>query len=267
MPEESRLPFRRIVAVILALALLWKQSELSPTAWLVAQFNLSDPWDETITAAVWGIVGLLLVPAIARLWLGRRWEPMAATRFARNFPIGAAAGFGIFLLSLWLTGALWEPGFRVRLASFPVWMLALSFGLATGVLEESALRGFLQGVLFKLLRVPLPVFVVQAIVFALLHYPKLNTPNTWGYYLAFGFAASFFRWRTESIWWPIGLHVGSNVANMLFLGSPERAILPTVFVSNRDFEWTVAGLLCCMVLATVAHDRLRRDQPETGRVP
>jgi membrane protease YdiL (CAAX protease family) len=266
MREESRMPFRRMVAVILALALLWNQSELSPTAWLVAKLDLQDPWDETVTATVWGIVGLLLVPAIARLWLGQRWEPMAASRFLRNFPVGAAAGFGAFLLSLWLAGAVWEPGFHARLASFPVWMLALSFGLATGVLEESALRGFLQGVLFKLVRVPFLVFVVQGIVFALLHYPKLSMPNTWAYYLVFGFVASFFRWRTESLWWPIGLHVGINVANILFLGSPGRSILPTVFVSNRDFEWTVAGLLCCMVLATIAYDRLRRGHPATERV-
>jgi membrane protease YdiL (CAAX protease family) len=266
MLEDSRLPSRRTVAVLLALVLLWNQSELSPTAWLVAKLDLRDPWDETVTAAVWGIVGLLLVPAIARFWLGRRWEPMAAKRFLWNFPVGAAAGFGTFLLSLWLTGALWEPGFHGRLASFTVWMLALSFGLATGVLEESALRGFLQGVLFQLLRVPLLVFVVQGLAFALLHYPKLNAPNTWAYYVAFGIAASFFRWRTESLWWPIGLHVGINVANILFLGSPDRSILPTVFVSNRDFEWAVAGLLCCMVLGAVACDRLRRVHPATGRV-
>lgn len=257
MTEEPKPPTRRFAAVGLAIALLLNQSELSPTAWLVASLNFRDPWDETVTGAVWGVLGLLLVPAIARLWLGRRWEPMAASRFVRNFPVGAAAGFGTFLVSLWLAGALWEPGFHARLASFPVWMLALSFGLATGVLEESALRGFLQGVLLKVLRAPVLVFLLQGIVFALLHYPKLDAANTWVYYLAFGFVASFFRWRTDSLWWPIGLHVGVNVANILFLGSPDRSILPTVFVSNRDFEWTIAGLLSCMVLATITHDRLR----------
>ncbi len=100
---------------------------------------------------------------------------------------------------------------------------ALLFGIANGVLEEVAYRGILQAVLGRLVPVTAAI-AFQGLVFGIVHAgPEVVAllPVHIAMLSAVGIAAGIARWRLGSLWIPIGVHVGADIA--LYLGLACRA--------------------------------------------
>ena len=100
---------------------------------------------------------------------------------------------------------------------------AVLFGLANGVLEEVAYRGILQAFLGRLNPI-VGAIAFQGIVFGIVHAgPEVVAllPVHIALLSAVGVAAGVARWRLGSLWVPIGIHVGADIA--LYMGLACRA--------------------------------------------
>jgi membrane protease YdiL (CAAX protease family) len=100
---------------------------------------------------------------------------------------------------------------------------AVLFGIANGVLEEVAYRGVLQAFLGRL--VPIAAAIAfQGIVFGIVHAgPEVVAlvPLHIAMLSAVGVAAGIARWKLGSLWVPIGIHVGADIA--LYVGLACRS--------------------------------------------
>jgi membrane protease YdiL (CAAX protease family) len=133
-----------------------------------------------------------------------------------------AAGGGIALVAggLFIGPAIARPFFGQL--DFPVPLAALvpavAFGIANGVLEELVYRGAMQAWLARL--APMTVAIgFQALVFGIVHVgPEVIdlVPLQVALLTAVGLAGGLARWRLGSLWIPIGIHVGADVA--LYVG-------------------------------------------------
>ena len=100
---------------------------------------------------------------------------------------------------------------------------ALLFGVANGVLEEVLYRGALQAWLGRLA----PVWIAigfQGLVFGIVHAgPEVQAllPVHIALLGGVGVAGGLARWRFGSLWVPIGIHVGADIA--LYVGLACRA--------------------------------------------
>jgi membrane protease YdiL (CAAX protease family) len=100
---------------------------------------------------------------------------------------------------------------------------AILFGVANGVLEEVAYRGVLQACLARLLPIGWAI-AFQGLVFGIVHAgPEVVAllPLHIAALTAVGVAAGIVRWRSRSLWAPIGIHVGADIA--LYVGLACRA--------------------------------------------
>jgi membrane protease YdiL (CAAX protease family) len=128
---------------------------------------------------------------------------------------------------LWIGPAVARPFFGTL--EFPVPLAALVpavlFGVANGVLEEVAYRGAMQAWLGRL--APIGVAIgFQALVFGIVHAgPEVTAllPVHVALLTGVGVAAGVIRWRLGSLWVPIGIHVGADVA--LYVGLACRSPL------------------------------------------
>lgn len=110
---------------------------------------------------------------------------------------------------------------------FPVPLMALApavgFGMANGVLEELLYRGAMQAWLARV--APMAVAIgFQGLVFGIVHVgPEVVdlVPVHFALLTAVGLAAGIARWRFGSLWIPIGVHVGADIA--LYVGLACRA--------------------------------------------
>jgi membrane protease YdiL (CAAX protease family) len=100
---------------------------------------------------------------------------------------------------------------------------AILFGIANGVLEEVAYRGILQAFLGRLTPI-VGAIAFQGLVFGIVHagpdvvaYLPLHIALLCGV----GVAAGIVRWKLGSLWIPIGIHVGADIA--LYVGLACRA--------------------------------------------
>jgi membrane protease YdiL (CAAX protease family) len=100
---------------------------------------------------------------------------------------------------------------------------AVLFGIANGVLEEVLYRGALQAWLARL--TPLGwAILYQGIVFGIVHAgPEVLAllPVHIVLLTSVGLAAGLARWKLGSLWVPIGIHVGADIA--LYVGLACRA--------------------------------------------
>ncbi len=100
---------------------------------------------------------------------------------------------------------------------------AVLFGIANGVLEEVSYRGVLQAGLGRLAPIALAI-AFQGLVFGIVHAgPEVVAllPLHIAVLTAVGVAAGIARWKLGSLWIPIGIHVGADIA--LYVGLACRA--------------------------------------------
>ena len=100
---------------------------------------------------------------------------------------------------------------------------AVLFGVANGVLEEVAYRGILQAFLGRLVPIASGI-AFQGVVFGIVHAgPEVVAllPLHIALLSGVGIAAGIARWKLGSLWIPIGIHVGADIA--LYVGLACRA--------------------------------------------
>jgi membrane protease YdiL (CAAX protease family) len=124
------------------------------------------------------LAGLVIGPAVARPFFG-----------ALDFPVPAAA-----------------------------LVPAIAFGIANGVLEEVLYRGAMQAWLGRV--APIGVAIAfQGLAFGIVHVgPEVVdlVPVHVALLTGVGVGAGLVRWRLGSLWLPIGIHVGADIA--LYVG-------------------------------------------------
>jgi membrane protease YdiL (CAAX protease family) len=145
-----------------------------------------------------------------------------------SVPEAAMAIAGCLLLAvvgLWIGPAVARPFFgALDFAVQPAALVpAVAFGLANGTLEEVAYRGAMQAWLARLAPLWLAIGF-QALVFGIVHAgPEVVAllPLHIALLTGVGLAGGLVRWRTGSLWIPIGVHVGADIA--LYVGLACRA--------------------------------------------
>jgi uncharacterized protein len=166
----------------------------------------------------------------------------------RQVCIGFAWVSGLFFV---FAAVLLESGFFTWKAAPVPWArlilrtLTISFALA--VLQEILFRGIAMGIFLRAMR-PAAALGMSAVFFALTHFlnppPGLNVPDpeasgvgfellrriaaqfsepravlgTFVPLVALGVVLAYARWRTASLWLPIGLHAGWIFANAMLGG-------------------------------------------------
>jgi len=175
-----------------------------------------------LAVAAVGLALAVLVVVAQRLGaaqLGFR-RPRAAEALAALGGL-AVLGIGGVLVGPWIA----EPFFgRLEFATPAAAIVpAVVFGLANGVLEEVAYRGVLQAGLARLVPIGWAI-AFQGLVFGIVHAgPEVVSllPLHIAGLTAVGVAGGVVRWRTGSLWIPIGIHVGADIA--LYVGLACRA--------------------------------------------
>ena len=173
-----------------------------------------------VAAVILALVGVLVRvhhSGVSELGLRRPGVLEAAVALA-GCAILAAGG-------LWIGPAVARPFFGTL--DFPVppaaLLPAVAFGIANGVVEEVAYRGAMQAWIGRLAPLWLAVGF-QAVVFGIVHAgPEVLAllPLHIALLTAVGLAGGLVRWRTGSLWIPIGIHVGADIA--LYVGLACRA--------------------------------------------
>jgi len=170
-------------------------------------------------------VGLGLVAALARVHASGTAE-LGLGRPHRLEGVVAIAGLLVVVVGGLFLGPLIARPFFGPL-DFPVPLAALVpavlFGVANGTLEEVQYRGALQGWLGR--TTPLWVAIgFQGLIFGIVHAgPEVVAllPVHIALLTTVGVAAGVVRWRLGSLWIPIGIHVGADIA--LYVGLACRA--------------------------------------------
>jgi membrane protease YdiL (CAAX protease family) len=217
-------------------------------------------------ASLWLAGGLLFLPFAGSLRVSRRLAVdgqrlLANPRGLRQGVTGFLLVTALFLLIagvLILAGVLaWKsPG-----ESLPrILLRATATALGLAVFQEIVFRGVVLGIFLRALR-PAVALGASALLFALVHLlvppPGMNVPDpdasgvgfellrqianrffslpgalaSFAPLLAFGVVLAHARWRTASLWLPIGLHGGWMFVNTL-LGSVTL---------SRSSLWVVSG--------------------------
>lgn len=171
------------------------------------------------------VVGLTLVAFLAAVHRSTRNE--LGLRRPSRFEATTALGGGVALVAagLFIGPTIARPFFGEL--DFPVPVAALvpaaAFGVANGVLEEVLYRGAMQAWLARTL--PMAVAIaIQGVAFGIVHVgPEVVdlVPVHVALLTGVGVAAGLARWRFGSLWIPIGVHVGADVA--LYVGLACRA--------------------------------------------
>ncbi len=157
-----------------------------------------------VTVGMVILLGLALIQAGAFGWRGVgasaftalwRWVPVAVGMAVLQEVLFRGFALGIFLRAM-------RPGAAILLAAFLnalAGCLVPSPGLVTGN-PEGSLAGF-EVLAGQMVRLSDPWVIVGVLL-------------PW---LAFGGVLGFARWRTRSLWLPVGLHAGWTFANGMFL--------------------------------------------------
>jgi membrane protease YdiL (CAAX protease family) len=241
---ELRLP--AAVALLAGWALLWRLRHPAAVAWAaVLPVALVLPWPLMLGAdtplgeagcvepasaiAVRRVVvaafGLLVVAGLARAHGSGRGE--LGLRGPRPLEAGAAVACTAVVAAagLWIGPWLARPFFGPLDFPTPAGALvpAVAFGVANGVLEEVSYRGAMQGWLARAM--PLAWAIgIQGLAFGIVHAgPDVLAllPLHIALMTAVGVAGGVARWRLGSLWIPIGVHVGADIA--LYVGLACRA--------------------------------------------
>jgi uncharacterized protein len=170
-------------------------------------------------------VGLALVGALAVVYRSGRRE-LGLARPRRAEAVVAAAGCVILVVGGLAVGpAIARPFFGELDYPVPLAALgpAIAFGIANGVLEEVLYRGALQAWLARLAPIGWAIGF-QGLVFGIVHAgPEVLAllPVHMALLTGVGIAAGIARWKLGTLWVPIGIHVGADIA--LYVGVACRA--------------------------------------------
>jgi membrane protease YdiL (CAAX protease family) len=171
------------------------------------------------------VVVLALVASLARVHRSGVTEIGLRRPAARETVVALAGCLVLAIGGLWIGPAIARPFFGTL--DFPVPPAALvpavAFGIANGVLEEVVYRGTMQAWIGRLAPLWLAIGY-QALVFGIVHAgPEVLSllPVHVALLTAVGVAGGLVRWRTGSLWIPIGVHVGADIA--LYVGLACRA--------------------------------------------
>jgi membrane protease YdiL (CAAX protease family) len=170
-------------------------------------------------------VGLAIVALLAVVCRSGRRE-LGLARPGRAEAVVAVGGCVVLVAGGLVIGpAIARPFFGEL--DYPVPLAALVpavlFGIANGVLEEVLYRGALQAWLARLAPIGWAI-AFQGLVFGIVHAgPEVLAllPVHIALLTGVGIAAGLVRWRLGSLWVPIGIHVGADIA--LYVGLACRA--------------------------------------------
>jgi membrane protease YdiL (CAAX protease family) len=236
-------PLRPAVAVLVVLGwvALWARHHPAGIAWAaVLPLSVVLPWpwllgsdvplgdpacrDAFSAIAVRRVVvagvGLALVTGLAVVH-GSGIRELGLARPARAEAVVAAGGCALLVVGGLVIGpAIARPFFGEL--DFPVPAAALVpavvFGVANGVVEEVLYRGAMQAWLARLAPVGWAI-AFQGLAFGVVHAgPEVLAllPVHIALLTAVGIAGGLVRWRLGSLWIPIGIHVGADIA--LYVG-------------------------------------------------
>jgi uncharacterized protein len=169
---------------------------------------------------------------------GLGWSPVAGRRFLWGLGLGATAAAAVIGLPLIFRAARMESApeqTRHPWAAFAFVAAALLFGAAG---EEMLFHGYAFQLLAR--RSAFATILPVGVVFGLAHLGNQNATamgamNT----VAWGILLGFAWWRTQSLWLPIGLHFGWNVALPL-LGANLSGF--TMGLTGYALHWSVGNL-------------------------
>lgn len=170
-------------------------------------------------------VGLAIVGLLAVVSRSGRRE-LGLARPGRGEAVVAVGGCVVLVVSGLVIGpAIARPFFGQLDYPVPLAALvpAILFGVANGVLEEVLYRGTLQAWLARLAPIGWAI-AFQGLVFGIVYAgPEVLTllPVHVALLTGVGIAAGLVRWRLGSLWIPIGIHVGADIA--LYIGLACRA--------------------------------------------
>ncbi len=169
--------------------------------------------------------GLAIVAALARVHGSSRLELGVQTPTPREATLAVAACAVLVIGGLIVGPLIARPFFGTL--DFPVppaaLLPALVFGIANGVLEEVQYRGAMQAWLMRV-SAPWAAILAQGVVFGVVHAgPEVVAllPVHIALLAGAGVAAGLVRRWTGSLWLPIGIHVGADIA--LYVGLACRA--------------------------------------------
>ncbi|HEY5627889.1 MAG TPA: CPBP family intramembrane glutamic endopeptidase [Candidatus Limnocylindrales bacterium] len=172
-----------------------------------------------------GLFGLAVVAALARS------NGSGARELGLRRPRGIEATVALAAVAVVAAGGLWigpwlaRPFFGRLDFPTPVAALvpALAFGVANGILEEVSYRGAMQAWLGRAMPFAWAV-VLQGLAFGIVHAgPEVLAllPVHIAVMGAVGIVGGLARERLGSLWLPVGVHVGADIA--LYVGLACRA--------------------------------------------
>lgn len=188
--------------------------------------------------------GALLATALMARWIDRKpWGYFGlpfSSALRSSFWLGAASGFGLLALQLELMhiggwfhfGSLAMHGVSI-LKYGVLWGLVF---LATGLFEESFLRGYPQRVLTNGMRF-WPAAVLLSVIFGAAHISNQGE-NRFGIFMVFvdGLVMSFSLWRTGNLWFAVGNHAAWDWAETFFFGTPNSGLRPSHALLSPSFS-------------------------------
>lgn len=193
----------------------------------LGEIACAEPFSEIVVRRLFvAAIGLGLVGLVTVAHTGSRVE-LGLRRPSRGEALVAIGGLLVLGIGgVFIGPVIAEPFFGRLSFAIPVAAIvpALLFGIANGVLEEVAYRGVLQGFLGRLLPVGWAI-VFQGLVFGIVHAgPEVVAlmPLHIALLSAVGIAGGIVRWRLGSLWIPVGIHVGADIA--LYVGLACRAV-------------------------------------------
>jgi membrane protease YdiL (CAAX protease family) len=251
---------RYLVLTAIVCALLSLFSNLSPTRSGVGLLISDQVWRRILSDVLNTVVFLALVPVVARLVTGKKSTAISFRLgpLSRGFTFGAIACGAGYLVLILSTGrpvpALTASAMETRVGL----LAAASFALVTAIVEEVSLRGGLQYVFLKVLRIAPLVILVQGCAFVVLHLSNIAGWQGVAYYFCFGGLMSLWALKFGSVWPAVGGHFTINFVSAMLLGDPGRVVPPRITIDIVALQALTACYLSVCGLVTVLFGHRRR---------
>lgn len=171
---------------------------------------------------------------------------MPEGRWLKQLCAGLLAGLGLIalgILALWAGGGAHIQWHGLQSPVLLVMGVSAAFLLIVGVAEETVFRGYMFQTLLRGAG-PLPAIALTSLLFAFVHManPDWSLLALTNIFLA-GVLFCMLYLRTGSLWMPIGLHTGWNLAQLLFNTpiSGNSIGYPTPFTTTFTAHRLISG--------------------------